>query len=52
MRDIEAPNHLLHIFEAGIDLTPIGGDTHSSKEWNGTETQWIKDGNKNFGINE
>ena len=35
MREIEAPNHLLHMFEAGIDLALINEDTHSSEEWNG-----------------
>ena len=34
MREIEAPNHLLHLFEAGIDLALLDGDTHSSEEWN------------------
>ena len=35
MREIKAPNHLLHLFEAGIDLVLINGDTHSGEDWNG-----------------
>ena len=34
MRDIEAPNNLLHLFVVGIDLALLDGDTHSSEEWN------------------
>ena len=33
MSEIEAPNHLLHLFEAGIDLGLINGETHSDKDW-------------------
>ena len=36
MRETKAPNHLLHLFEAGIDLALLDGDTHSGKEWNGS----------------
>ena len=35
MREIEAPNHLLHLFEAGIDLALLNGETHSGEDWNG-----------------
>ena len=35
MRDIEVPNYLLNLFEAGIELTLIDGDTHSGEDWNG-----------------
>ena len=35
MRDIEAPNHLLHLYETRIDLALLDRDTHSGKEWNG-----------------
>ena len=35
MREMEAPNHLLHLLEAGIDLALLDGDTHSGEEWNG-----------------
>ena len=34
MRETEAPNHLLHLFKAGIDLILINGDTHSGEDWN------------------
>ena len=34
-RDIEAPNHLLNLFEAGIEVALQVGDTHSGKDWNG-----------------
>ena len=35
MMEIEAPNHLLHLFDAGIELSLLDGDTHSGEEWNG-----------------
>ena len=35
MRDIEAPNHLLNLFEAGIEVALQQGDTHSGEDWNG-----------------
>ena len=35
MREIEAPNHLLHLYEAGIELALLNGDTHNGEEWNG-----------------
>ena len=35
MREIEAPNPLLHLFEAGIELALLDRDTHSGEEWNG-----------------
>ena len=35
MRDIEAPNHLLNLFEAGIEVALQEGDTHSGEDWNG-----------------
>ena len=35
MRDIEAPNHLLNLFEAGIEVALQEGNTHSGEEWNG-----------------
>ena len=34
MREIEAPTHLLHLFEAGIELALLDGDMHSGEEWN------------------
>ena len=34
MREIKAQNHLIHLFETGIDLALINGDTHSSEDWN------------------
>ena len=34
MREIEAPNCLLRLFEAGIELALINGDTHSGEDWN------------------
>ena len=33
--ETEAPNHLLHLSEAGIKLALINGDTHSGEDWNG-----------------
>ena len=44
MRDIEAPNHLLKLFEAGIAVALLDEDTHSSDEWNGTPMgqQWTE----------
>ena len=35
MRDIEAPNHLQNLFEAGIEAALLDGDTHSGKDKNG-----------------
>ena len=35
MRETEAPNHVLHLSEAGIDMVLINGDTLSGEEWNG-----------------
>ena len=35
MREIDAPNHFLKLFGAGIELALMDGDTHSAKEWNG-----------------
>ena len=35
MKEIEAANHLQHLFEAGIELALLDGDTHSGEEWNG-----------------
>ena len=35
MRDIEATNHLLHLFEAGIEVVLLDSDTHSGEERNG-----------------
>ena len=35
MRDIEAPNHLLKNFEAGIEVALQEGDTYSGEGWNG-----------------
>ena len=35
MREIEALNHLLHLFEAGTDLALITRDTHIGEDWNG-----------------
>ena len=32
MGDIEAPNHLLQLFEAGIEVTLQQGDTHSGED--------------------
>ena len=38
LREIEAPNRLLHLFEPGIDLALISGE-----DWNGNpEEQWQK----------
>ena len=34
MKEIEAPNHLLNLFKAGINLALINGETHSSEDWN------------------
>ena len=33
IRETEAPNHLLRLFEAGIELALINKDTHSSEDW-------------------
>ena len=35
MKETDAPNHLLHLFEAEIELALLDGDTDSGKEWNG-----------------
>ena len=35
MREIEAPNHILHLFEAGIELALSDGDRHIGDDWNG-----------------
>ena len=35
MREIEAPNHLLQLFEVDIELALMDGDRHSGKEWKG-----------------
>ena len=35
MRDIEAPNHLLYLFETGIKLALLDGETYSGEDWNG-----------------
>ena len=35
MRDIEAPNHLLNLFEVVIEVALQQGDTHSGEVWNG-----------------
>ena len=35
MRDIEAPNHLLNLFDEGIEVALQDGDTHSGEDWNG-----------------
>ena len=34
MRDIEAPNQLLHLFEMRIELALLDGDTHRGEDWN------------------
>ena len=34
MRDIEAPNHLLNLFEAVIEVALQEGDTHGGENWN------------------
>ena len=39
MREIEAPNHLLHLFEMRIDLALLNGATHSSEDWNGNPAE-------------
>ena len=35
MRDIEAPNHLLRLFEEVIEVALQEGNTHSGEDWNG-----------------
>ena len=35
MRYIKAPNHLLSLFEAGIEVTLLDVDTYSGEDWNG-----------------
>ena len=39
MRDIEAPNHLLNLFEAGIEVALLDGNTHSGEDWNGSPNE-------------
>ena len=34
MRYIEAPSHLLNLFDAGIEVPLQDGDTHSGEDWN------------------
>ena len=36
MREVQAPNHLLYLFEAGIDRALINADTHCGEDWNGS----------------
>ena len=35
MREIEVRNHILHLFEAGIELALINIYTHSGEDWIG-----------------
>ena len=35
MREFEAPNQRLYLFEAGIDLALINADTYIGENWNG-----------------
>ena len=35
MREFEASNHLLYLFEAGVELELINADTHIREGWNG-----------------
>ena len=44
LREIDAPIHLLHLFEVGIEMALINRDTHSG-EATGTEIQGIIDRN-------
>ena len=34
IRDIKAINHLLHLFEVGIEVALLDSDTHSGEDWN------------------
>ena len=51
MREFEAPNHLLYLFEAGIDMALINADTHIGEDWNGNREGSI-DGIANIGLIE
>ena len=35
MREFEAPNQQLYLFEVGINMALINTDTHIGEDWNG-----------------
>ena len=50
MREIEAPYHLLHLFEAGIELALVNADTHQKRLER--KLRGFNDGNDNIGLIE